>query len=948
MLLHSKQLIKKLLGNHFKNFVIKTELLTVAQPDFRLKSSLALAVLIIAGYAGNYFNLSLFFGVDFLFGSIAVLLVVSLYGIRWGTIAAMIAGAHTYFLWGHLYAAIILTLEAFIVGCRLRRKGQNLLLLDGFYWVFMGMPLVWLFYGQFLGIQSQALLLVMLKQAVNGIFNSLIANLILNHSPIHKWLAPSKVAKTLSLQHTLFNLFVAFIIFPALMLMILQGRSALNNIEKNIQQGLQRESTHLAVEMRLWHEQRWSALQQLAEVAISSDMTPSRELQQRTELIQNTFPGFAQLSVVNETGKVIYATASRDANTSYPNLDRTITQGSDVKGKGLDFKKQLMRTDVAIIGNGTSSWKLIQSLPITRNNRYIGSVVSESNLSVIKQLIQSFIADDEDELEITLLDYQDRVIVSTRRNLKIMQAFDHSQGGEIRPLKDKVKQWLPVIKKPIMIRWKESFYMQKTLASENIPFTVIVEAPTKPHFIYLQDLYIKSISIVLVIAVLALIFANMISRWLVNPIKKLAEVTTDVPDKLLDQKAISWPTSWVTEINALLDNFQFMAATLEQKFQEIQTAKEQLEERVFERTWELSTANRELEIEVAQRKRVAEALQKSEAQLRAKTQKLKQALSELKHAQAQLIQTEKMSSLGQLVAGVAHEINNPVNFIYGNLSHTKNYTEDLLKLVELYQDQYPHPTAEIEEEIEAIDLKFLQKDLPNILNSMEVGAERINEIVKSLRNFSRLDEAAVKAVDIHLGIDSTLMLLKNRLKDPCNGKSGYSEIEVIKEYADLPMVECYPSQLNQVFMNILVNAIDALEDLLVQQYDSASQVQKLEAYQIESSQNNPQAAKYQHSNLQTLNLQPATFWIRICTEVIDGDWVKISIADNGIGINKEVYSKLFDPFFTTKPVGKGTGLGLSISYQIVVERHGGQLYCISEQGEGTEFIIKIPLHQPTY
>ncbi|MFB8790414.1 MAG: ATP-binding protein [Potamolinea sp.] len=918
----------------------------MTQPDFRLKTSLALAVLIIAGYAGNYFNFSLFFGVDFLFGSIAVLLVVSLYGIRWGTIAAMIAGAHTYFLWGHFYAAIILTLEAFLVGCRLRRKGQNLLLLDGFYWVFIGMPLVWLFYGQFLGIQSQALLLVMLKQAVNGIFNSLVANLILNHSPIHKWLSPSKVAKTLSLQHTLFNLFVAFIIFPALMLMILQGRSALNNIEKNIQQGLQRESTHLAVEMRLWHEQRWSALQQLAEVAISSDMTLSRELQQRTEVIQSTFPGFAQLSVVNDTGKVIYATAGRDTNASYPNLDRTITPGSNLKG--LDFKKQLMRTDVAIIGQGNSSWKLIQSLPITSNNRYIGSVVSESNLSVIKQLLQSFIADDEEELEISLLDYQDRVIVSTRRNLKIMQAFDHSQGGEIRPLKNKVKQWLPIIKKPIMIRWKESFYVQKTLASENIPFTVIVEAPTKPYFIYLQDLYIKSIALVLVIAVFALIFANIISRWLVKPIRKLAEVTTDVPDKLLDQKAISWPTSWVTEINALLDNFQFMAATLEQKFQEIKSAKEQLEERVEERTRELSTANRELEAEVAQRKRVAEALQKSEAQLRAKTQKLKKTLSELKHAQAQLIQTEKMSSLGQLVAGVAHEINNPVNFIYGNLSHTKNYTEDLLKLVELYQEQYPHPTAEIEEEIEAIDLEFLQKDLPNILNSMEVGADRINEIVKSLRNFSRLDEAAVKAVDIHVGIDSTLMLLKNRLKAPCNGKSGYSEIEVIKEYADLPMVECYPSQLNQVFMNILVNAIDALEDLLVQQYDSTFQVQKLEACQIESSQNNLQAAKYQPSNLQTLNLQPATFGIRICTEVIDGDWVKISIADNGIGIKKEVYSKLFDPFFTTKPVGKGTGLGLSISYQIIVERHGGQLYCISEQGEGTEFIIKIPLRQQTY
>lgn len=926
-----------MLSKNFRDFVTKAKLLTVSQKNFRLQSFLALAVLIIAGYAGNYFNFPLFFGVDFLFGSIAVLLVVSLYGIRWGTIAAMIAGSHTYFLWGHPYAAIILTLEAFFVGFRLRRKVQNLLLLDGFYWVFIGIPLVWLFYGQALGVQSQALLLVMLKQGVNGIFNSLIASLILNYSPLHKWLTPSKVSKTLSLQQTLFNLFVAFIIFPALTLMVWQGRSALSTIENNIQQELQRESTHLAVEMRLWHEQRWSTLQQLAEFAANSDMKSSRELQQRTEIIQRTFSGFSQLSVVNDAGVAI---------ASYPSLDRSVAEGTDLKG--LNLKKQLMRPDIAIIGNGNSSWELFQSIPITRNNRFIGSVVSESDLSFIQQLLQSFVAEEKEELEITLLDYQDRVIASTRSNLKTLQTFDHSQGGEIRPLKAKVYQWLPLIKKPIMIRWKDSFYVQKTLASENIPFTLMVEAPTKPHFIYLQDLYVKSIALVLLIAILAPIFANIISGWLVKPIQKLAEVTTDVPDKLLDQKAISWPSSWVSEINTLLNNFQFMSVTLEQKFQEIQSAKEELEERVQDRTKELLTTNHELKLEITERHRVTEALQESESQLRAKTQNLKQALSELKKAQTKLVQTEKMSSLGQLVAGVAHEINNPVSFIYGNLLHAKNYTQDLLRLVELYQKQYPHPTTEIEEEIEAIDLEFIQKDLPNILNSMEVGSERINAIVKSLRNFSRLDEAEVKAVDIHVGIDSTLMLLKSRLKAPCNGRGGYPEIEVIKEYGDLPIVECYPGQLNQVFMNILVNAIDALEDALLHRYATESTAQRLQCCPVESSQKNLQYAKYQHSNLPTFNLQPATFWIRISTEVIDENWVKISIADNGIGINKEVYSKLFDPFFTTKPVGKGTGLGLSISYQIVVEKHGGQLYCISEKGKGTEFIIKIPLQQLSY
>jgi signal transduction histidine kinase len=445
-----------------------------------------------------------------------------------------------------------------------------------------------------------------------------------------------------------------------------------------------------------------------------------------------------------------------------------------------------------------------------------------------------------------------------------------------------------------------------------------------------------------------MILAKIISSWLVKPIWKLAEVTTDVPEKLLDEKAISWPSSWVTEINALVENFQFMAAILEQKFQEIKTANEQLEERVFERTWELSTANQELIIEIVERKRVADALQQSEAQLIAQAQELKQALYQLKHAQAQLVQTEKMSSLGQLVAGVAHEINNPVSFIYGNVIHAKNYTQDLLKLIELYQQQYTNPPAEIEDKIEHIDLEFLQEDLPNLFNSMEIGAERINDIVNSLRTFSRLDEAEMKAVDIHVGIDSTLMLLKSRLKAPCNAKGGYPEIKVIKDYGDLPIVECYPGQLNQVFLNIFANAIDALEDVLLHRYATASNVQSLQCFTVESCQTHLQSTKYQHSNLDILNLQPASLWIRIRTEIIDKDWVVISITDNGIGINKEVSSKLFEPFFTTKPVGKGTGLGLSISYQIVVEKHGGQLYCISTQGEGTQFIIKIPLRQKNY
>ncbi|MBG1241034.1 PAS domain S-box protein [Nostoc sp. NZL] len=302
-----------------------------------------------------------------------------------------------------------------------------------------------------------------------------------------------------------------------------------------------------------------------------------------------------------------------------------------------------------------------------------------------------------------------------------------------------------------------------------------------------------------------------------------------------------------------------------------------------------------------------------------KAQQLEAALLELQQTQAQLIQTEKMSSLGQLVAGIAHEINNPVNFIYGNISHAREYTKDLLHLVDLYQQSYCPPTPEIHQQIYTIDLDFLKQDLPKILDSMNMGAERIRQIVLSLRNFSRLDEDGTKAVDIHEGIDSTLLLLQNRLK----AKSGHSEIQVIRDYGNLPAVVCHAGQMNQVFMNLLTNAIDAIEESFVISYLPLVNNFKQRTNDQEQ-MNSPQ--------------------IRIRT-LIQEDSVIISIADNGPGMTEEVRKRLFDPFFTTKPVGKGTGMGLSISYQIVVKKHGGQIQCISAPGEGAEFVIMIPLHE---
>jgi PAS domain S-box-containing protein len=302
-----------------------------------------------------------------------------------------------------------------------------------------------------------------------------------------------------------------------------------------------------------------------------------------------------------------------------------------------------------------------------------------------------------------------------------------------------------------------------------------------------------------------------------------------------------------------------------------------------------------------------QAVQNSEEQLRLKTIELAETLQKLNSATTQLIQKHKMSSLGQLVAAVAHEINNPVNFISGNIAHASNYAQDLLKLVELYREYYPEPVPIIDNEIEEIGLEFMKKDLPKLLSSMALGAERIRGVVRSLRQFSHLDEAAMKPVDIHEGLESTLLILQNRLQ----AKGGRPGITVIKQYGNLPLVECFAGQLNQVFMQILTNAIDALET--------------------------------ENNDANSNGIVPPTIYIR--TNMNHEAEVRISISDNGPGIEAENLPLIFDPLFTTKSPGRGTGIGLTIAYDLIVDKHGGNLLCHSVLGQGTEFIIEIPIHQ---
>ena len=304
-----------------------------------------------------------------------------------------------------------------------------------------------------------------------------------------------------------------------------------------------------------------------------------------------------------------------------------------------------------------------------------------------------------------------------------------------------------------------------------------------------------------------------------------------------------------------------------------------------------------------------------QVKLQEKNLLLQQALDDLKAAQVQQIQNEKMVALGQMVAGIAHEVNNPISYIYGNLDYTSKYVQNLVDLTKAYQEEYPRPTNKIQQIIQDIDLNFVIKDLQKLIGAMYRGVDRIRSIVVALQNFSRHDEALMKQVDIHQGIESTLVMLQHRLKDTKNRPA----IHIVKEYGRLPLATCYASELNQVFMHLLNNAIDALDKQANNAADRAT------------------------SGDQTPLFQPQ---ISISTQSLPTNRIRISIADNGTGIDEEVRLRLFDPFFTTKPVGKGSGLGLSISHQIVVQKHNGILNCTPSLEQGAEFAIEIPIKQP--
>ncbi len=559
-----------------------------------------LIILMIIAYLGNYFTVPLFFGTDFIFGSIAVLMVLYLYGLGWGLLAALIAGGYTYFLWGHPYAFATFMCEALFVGYFLNSGRRNLVLLDGVFWLFLGMPLAYLFYAAILHLGPVIGAFIMLKQAINGIFNALLASLAISFLPLRQILEPGPWRQTTSLRGTLFNLVVALILVPALLIMLHNSRGEIREMQDATLRQMQQVSTYVTGQMGIWYQRNLEAVAELAVLAAKTPLEPSPALQHDTELIHKTQRNFRAMYVANAQGTAI-------AFSPAINKKGQATIGLNFADRPYFKEIQATRRPVlseVFIGRGATFSPVVSlSVPILKGERFAGYAMGSIDLARIQEMLEPY--GKLWHLAITLIDSQGRVIASTAPERQPMMPWKHPGVATLRLIKDSVYHWLPGDQDlPMMTRWKQSFYVQETTIAP-IPWKMILEAPVAPLQDHLYTIYIYNLGLAAAMAGLALLIAAMFSRWLVRPLTGLAQVTNNLPDKLLAHHDIQWPESSATEMHLLVANFQTMARTLEGNLQQLQ-----------ERSAQLAEVNHGLEGEIAERVLVEAALRRSGQLLR--------------------------------------------------------------------------------------------------------------------------------------------------------------------------------------------------------------------------------------------------------------------------------------------------------------------------------------------
>ncbi|MDX2272638.1 MAG: ATP-binding protein [Cyanobacteriota bacterium] len=549
-----------------KTIKVQTVLIKLKQMVAAYRPFLGLLLLIPACFIGNLMRWTLFFNIDFIFGSIAVWLVVYLYGLRWGILAGFVGGLCTYFLWGHPYAAIIFTCEALLVGGLFYRYHQNIVLLDGFFWLLIGMPLVSLFYGGILEVSPTQTEIILLKQSVNGIFNSLVASLMLTYIPIARWLRLPQAVNKLSFQQTLFNLLVAFLFFPTLLLIILSSRNVVNSIRSEAEVDLNYASSNTVTAIRAWHQEHLRSIEEIAYQLNTLGQTDSDHLREHLAITQRLLSDFSHLTIIDaESNQVLITTQTKDADllSLYPNNQ-----------KFLEIAKSTLEPIISNLlpqqGSNLISSRLIWNIPIVQDNQIKWLILAEINLDHLENLL---LRNNDNLITMTLLGRGEIVIASTDQNRKTGQFYNLQQTGSLEQLDSQTYQWFSNEGSQLMmVRWSNSLFVQESPIVTGLPWTLIVESPAEAEVERIVTIFSNNLEIILYVTGIGLIASALISRQLVKPLTELATATNNLPSKLSTGEPIVWVDSQIAEINFLSRNFYKMSQTLSEKFQQIQQA----------------------------------------------------------------------------------------------------------------------------------------------------------------------------------------------------------------------------------------------------------------------------------------------------------------------------------------------------------------------------------------